>query len=130
MGLEGTEMMKFVKLMIVAGIGLSAAACQGDGYGQPQGAYQQAPAYYNNGYNSPPPPPRYAYAQPAPNPYYANQQYANQQANYGYNNQQRVATVTVTNRGQNGNPDQVVQQQVACGSQYYDGYRNRIAPRC
>jgi hypothetical protein len=36
----------------------------------------------------------------------------------------------VTNRGQNGNRDDVVQQQVACGSQYYDGYRNRTAPRC
>jgi hypothetical protein len=38
--------------------------------------------------------------------------------------------VTVTNRGQNGNRDDVVQQQVVCGSQYYDGYRNRTAPRC
>lgn len=119
-------MMKIVKLMIVAGVGLSAAACQGDSYGQPQGAYQQAP--YNNGYNSPPPP-RYGYAQPAPNPYYANQQ--QQQPNYGYNNNQpRVTTVAVTNRGQNGNRDDVVQQQVACGSQYFDGYRNRVAPRC
>ena len=40
------------------------------------------------------------------------------------------ATVTVTNRGQNGYRDDVVQQQVACGSQYYDGYRTRTAPRC
>ena len=42
-------------------------------------------------------------------------------------NGQRYTTVTVTNRGQNGYPDQVVQQQVLCGSQYYDGYRQRIA---
>jgi hypothetical protein len=47
--------------------------------------------------------------------------------NNGYG--QRTTTVTVTNRGQNGYPDQVVQQTVACGSQYYDGYRQRIA-RC
>ena len=42
----------------------------------------------------------------------------------------RYTTVTVTNRGQNGNRDDVVQQQVVCGSQYYDGYRTRTAPRC
>ena len=42
----------------------------------------------------------------------------------------RYTTVTVTNRGQNGYRDDVVQQQVVCGSQYYDGYRNRTAPRC
>jgi len=45
------------------------------------------------------------------------------------NNGQRYTTVTVTNRGQNGYPDDVVQQRVLCGSQYYDGYRQRIA-RC
>jgi hypothetical protein len=47
--------------------------------------------------------------------------------NQGYG--QRYTTVTVTNRGQNGYRDDVVQQQVLCGSQYYDGYRQRIA-RC
>ena len=62
--------------------------------------------------------PAYGYAQPAPN------------YGYGYANQQRYTTVTVTNRGQNGYRDDVVQQQVACGSQYYDGYRTRTAPRC
>jgi hypothetical protein len=121
-------------------MGLAAAACQGDGYGQPSG-YQPA---YNNGYYAPPPP-RYAYSQPAPN-YYYNQnqayygnpyqgQYQNQ---YQYQNQgqynqadgRRYTTVAVTNRGQNGYRDDVVQQQVVCGSQYYDGYRTRIAPRC
>ena len=40
-----------------------------------------------------------------------------------------TATVTVTNRGQNGYRDDVVQQRVPCGSQYYDGYRQRTA-RC
>lgn len=109
----------FARLTLVAGMGLAAAACQGDGYGAPSGAY-------NNGYYAPPPP-RYAYQQPAPN-YYGNQGYNNQQANY-YNQGPRMTTVTVTNRGQNGNRDDVVQQQVACGSQYYDGYRNRMA-RC
>jgi hypothetical protein len=29
-----------------------------------------------------------------------------------------------------GYRDDVVQQQVVCGSQYYDGYRTRTAPRC
>lgn len=110
------------RLALVVGIGLAAAACQNDAYGPPTGAYQPAPAY-NNGYYAPPP--RYAYGQPAPN-YYQNQPAYNpyQQG------QGRYTTVTVTNRGQNGYQDQVVQQQVACGSQYYDGYRNRTAPRC
>jgi hypothetical protein len=100
-----------VRLVLVVGIGLAGAACQNDNYGAPSGAYQPA---YNNGYYAPPPQPRYGYAQPAPN--------------YGYN-QGRTTTVTVTNRGQNGYRDDVVQQQVQCGSQYYDGYRYRIA-RC
>lgn len=123
------------RLALVAGIGLAAAACQNDAYGPPTGAYQPAPAY-NNGY---PPPPRYAYGQPAPN-YYPNQQGYNpyqqqnyQQQNSGRYNQadgRRYTTVAVTNRGQNGYQDQVVQQQVVCGSQYYDGYRSRTAPYC
>ena len=67
-------------------------------------------------------------SQPAPN-----YNYAKQQGNYGRYNQadgRRYTTVTVTNRGQNGYRDDVVQQQVVCGSQYYDGYRTRTAPRC
>lgn len=125
----------FAKLVLVAGIGMAAAACQGDGYGQPTG-YQPA---YNNGYYAPPPP-RYAYSQPAPNYYYQNQPayYQNQQAYNPYQNQgrynqadgRRYTSVTVVNRGQNGYQDQVVQQQVVCGSQYYDGYRTRTAPYC
>jgi hypothetical protein len=113
---------------------MAAAACQGDGYGPPTG-YQPA---YNNGYNAPPPP-RYAYSQPAPNyynqnqpAYYQNQPAYNQyqQGRYNQADGRRYTNVTVTNRGQNGYQDQVVQQQVVCGSQYYDGYRTRTAPYC
>lgn len=116
----------FPRLMVVAGCAMAAAACQGDGYGAPSGYYQPAPTgYYNNGYYAPPPP-RYGYAQLAP-------AYYNQQGNQAFYNQtdgRRYTTVTVTNRGQNGYRDDVVQQQVVCGSQYYDGYRTRTAPRC
>ena len=108
----------FLRLMVVVGIGMTGAACQDDGYAQPRGAYQPAPVYgnpyYNSGYT--PVPPRYGYAQPAPN--------------YNPADGRRYTTVTVTNRGQNGYRDEVVQQQVVCGSQYYDGYRNRTAPQC
>ena len=48
-----------LRLVTVMGIGLAAAACQNDNYGAPSGAYQPAPAYYNNGYNNQPPAPRY-----------------------------------------------------------------------
>jgi hypothetical protein len=85
---------------------------------------EDAPA--GDGYR-PAPAPRYGYAQP---PYYNN---ANQQGSHGWYNQadgRRYTTVTVTNRGQNGYRDHVVQQQVVCGSQYYDGYQTRIAPGC
>jgi hypothetical protein len=105
----------FLRLMSVVGIGMIGAACQDDGYAAPRGYYQPAPTgysnpYYNSGYAAAPS--RYGYSQPAP-----------------YYNQTGYTTVTVTNRGQNGYRDDVVQQQVACGSQYYDGYRNRTA-RC
>ena len=117
-----------VRLVLVAAIGMTGAACQGDSYGAPRGyqtGYQPAPVAYGNpyysgsGYYAPAPAGYgYGYAQPAPGYYYGNQQ-----ARPGY------TTVTVTNRGQNGYRDDVVQQQVVCGSQYYDGYRQRIA-RC
>ncbi len=111
-------MLKLIpRLMLVAGIGMTGAACVDDGYGAPRGAYQPAPGY-NNPY----------YQQPAPNYYNANQQ-----GSHGWYNQadgRRYTTVTVTNRGQNGYRDDVVQQQVVCGSQYSDGYRTRTAPRC
>jgi hypothetical protein len=111
--------------MLVAGIGITAAACQGDSYGTPSGYYQPAPnPYYNSGYYQPAPA-RYGYAQPAPT-YYGNQQ----GSWYNQTDGRRYTTVTVTNRGQQGYRDDVVQQQVVCGSQYYDGYRTRTAPRC
>ena len=102
-------MLRFsLTMMLVVGIGITGAASQEYGSVAPRG-YDQ-PAYsspnYNNGYG-----PQQAQGWP-PN-----------QAG----GQQRYTTVTVTNRGQNGNRDHVVQQQVPCGSQYYDGYRNRIA---
>jgi len=104
----------FLRLMLVAGIGMIGAACQDAGYAAPRGYYQPALGYSNQYYNSgyAPAPSRYGYSQPAP-----------------YYNQTGYTTVTVTNRGQNGYRDDVVQQQVVCGSQYYDGYRNRTA-RC
>ncbi len=118
----------FPRLMVVVGIGMTAAACQGDGYGTPSGYYQPAPTgYYNSGYYNPAPAPRYGYAQPAPS-YYANHQ--GNPAWYNQTDGRRYTSVTVTNRGQNGYRDDVVQQQVVCGSQYYDGYRTRTAPRC
>jgi hypothetical protein len=86
-------------MALVIGIGITGAV--GQDYGAPRG-------YYNNGYG-----PQQAQGWPPNN----------------QSNGQRYTTVTVTNRGQNGYPDQVVQQQVLCGSQYYDGYRQRIA-RC
>ena len=103
-----------LRLMLVVGIGMTGAACQDDGYAAPRGYNQPAPGYSNPYYNSgyAPAPSRYGYSQPAPN-----------------YNQTGYTTVTVTNRGQNGNRDDVVQQQVVCGSQYYDGYRTRTA-RC
>ena len=123
----------FLRPMLVVGICMTGAACQDDGYAAPRGYYQPAPTgysnpHYNSGYYSPAPAPRYGYSQPAPN-----YNYANQQGNHGWYNQadgRRYTTVTVTNRGQNGYRDDVVQQQVVCGSQYYDGYRTRTAPRC
>ena len=113
----------FLRMMLVVGIGLTGAACQDDGYAAPRGAYPQAGynnPYYNSGYYGPAPaPPRYGYNYPY-------------QQGSGYNQAdgRRYTTVTVTNRGQNGYRDDVVQQQVVCGSQYYDGYRTRTAPRC
>ncbi len=120
----------FLRLILVAGIGMTGVACQDSGYATPPGYYQPAPGYSNPYYNSgyAPAPSRYGYSQPAPN-----YNYANQQGNHGWYNQadgRRYTTVTVTNRGQNGYRDDVVQQQVVCGSQYYDGYRTRTAPGC
>ena len=115
----------FLRLILVAGVGMTAAACQGDTYGTPSGYYPQ-PA---QGYYQPAP----AYYQPAP-AYYAPAQsrygYAQPPSNYNPTDGRRYTTVAVTNRGQQGYRDHVVQQQVVCGSQYYDGYQTRTAPRC
>ena len=99
----------FLRPMLVVGIGMTGAACLDDGYGGPRGYNQPAQTGYGN-------------------PYY---NYPNQQGSW-YNpaDGRRYTTVTVTNRGQNGYRDDVVQQQVVCGSQYYDGYRTRTAPQC
>ena len=107
----------FLRLMLVVGIGMTGAACLDDGYAAPRGYNQPAPGYSNPYYNSgyAPAPSQYGYSQPAPN--------------YNQTDGRRYTTVTVTNRGQNGYRDDVVQQQVVCGSQYYDGYRTRTA-RC
>ncbi|UYN94694.1 MAG: hypothetical protein KIT25_22150 [Enhydrobacter sp.] len=111
----------FPRLLLVAGIGMVGAACQDDGHAAPRGYYQPAPVGYTYG-----PAPAYGYSPPAP------YSYANPRANYGWYNQpagRGYTMVTVTNRGQHGNRDDVVQQRVACGSQYFDGYNQRIA-RC
>lgn len=92
----------FLKLVLAGGIGMTAAGCVDDGNPPPRNYYPAGPTYY----------------QPAPT-YYNNQYYRGD----------GTTVVTVTNRGQNGYSDQVVQQRVACGSQYYDGYRQRVA-RC
>lgn len=110
----------FLRLILVAGVGMTAAACQGDGYGAPSGYYQPAPAYYQ-------PAPAYYNSGYAPAPRYG---YAQRPSNYNPADGRRYTTVAVTNRGQQGYRDDVVQQQVVCGSQYYDGYRTRTAPRC
>ncbi len=91
-------------MALVAGIGITGIGITG-AVGQDHGAPR---GYDNTGYG-----PQQAQGWPPNN----------------QNNGQRYTTVTVTNRGQNGYPDQVVQQQVPCGSQYFDGYRQRIA-RC
>ena len=109
------------KLMIVVGIGITGAACQDNSYGAPNGYYQPAPVYGASRYGGYAPAPQYGYPQ---NGYPQTASYYNQ------GDGRRYTTVTVTNRGQNGYRDDVVQQQVVCGSQYYDGYRTRTAPRC
>ncbi len=88
--------------LLVVGIGITGAV--GQDYGAPRG-------YYNGDG------PQQAQGWP-PN----QQGWPNNQ-----NDNRRYTTVTVTNRGQNGNRDDVVQQRVLCGSTYYDGYRNRVA---
>ena len=111
------------KLMLLAAIGASAAACENTGNAAQPGPYGNP--VYNNGYYAPPPP---VYGRPAPGYYYPNQPM--NQGVYNRTDGRRYTTVTVTNRGQNGYRDDVVQQQVVCGSQYFDGYRTQTAPSC
>ncbi len=112
----------FLRLTVIVGIGMAAVACQDDGYPAPRGAYQPAPGYGNPYYNS-------GYA-PAPSRYGYGYGYSQPAPYYSPTDGRRYTTVTVTNRGQNGYRDDVVQQKVVCGSQYYDGYRTRTAPSC
>ena len=123
------------RMIVVAGLGLVAAACQDPGMAQPAPGYRQPPPRYGTPYSAPAP----VYARPAPAYAYGNQPvyygnpYGNPPGSHGYYNQadgRRYTTVTVTNRGQNGYRDDVVRQQVVCGSQYYDGYQTRTAPSC
>ena len=122
-----------LRLMLVVGIGMTGAACQDDGNAAPRGHYQPAPTgysnpYYNSGYSS-----RtcsitvWLFAACAE---LQLRQSAGESRRYNQTDGRRYTTVTVTNRGQNGYRDDVVQQQVVCGSQYYDGYRTRTARRC
>ena len=88
----------FLRLILVAGVGMTAAACQGDGYGAPSGYNQPAPGYYQ---------PAPAYYQPAP-AYYApapaRYGYSQAAPNYNPTDGRRYTTVAVTNRGQQGVP--------------------------
>ncbi len=96
--------------LLVACIGIAGAVGQ-DSVGQDYGAPRGDP-HDNDGYG-----PQQAQGWPP-----------NQQGwPSNQNDNRRYTTVTVTNRGQNGNRDHVVQQTVLCGSTYYDGYRNRVA---
>lgn len=104
-------MSRFFRLLLIAGLGLSGAACIDDGSG-PGTAYPGG-GYYGN------PPPRDYY----PPPRTTRGEYSPTDGRY-------YTTVRVTNVGQNGYANHVVDQKVVCGSEYYDGYRTQRAPRC
>ena len=120
----------FFRLLLIGGLGLSGAACVDDGSG-PRTAYPGAyPGSYQGGY-----PGSYQGAYPsggyygnAPSGYYGAPR--NQRGEYNSTDGRRYTTVRVTNVGQNGNPNHVVDQKVVCGSTYYDGYRTQRAPTC
>src|SRR5260370_16728649 len=99
----------FLRLMLVAGIGMIGAACQDAGYAAPRGYYQPALGYSNPYYNSgyAPAPSRYDYSQLRP-----------------YYNQTRYTTVTVTNRCRNGYRDALVQPPTPSTHHYYHAYPN------
>ena len=121
---------QFSRVVLFAGLGLAAAACQDSGMATAPGYYQPPPPRYatpygNAGYYAPPPG---YYRQQAPAYYYGGQPAT--PSWYNQSDGRRYTTVIVTNRGQNGYRDDVVRQQVVCGSQYYDGYRTQTAPSC
>ena len=103
-------MSQFFRLLMIAGLGLSGAACIDDGSG-PRTAYPGG-GYYGN------PPPQNYYPPPP------------RRGEYNSTDGRMYTTVRVTNVGQNGNPNHVVDQKVVCGSTYYDGYRTQRAPSC
>ncbi len=115
----------FPRLMLVAGIGMTGAACQDDGVRRTRAAtisrHRRAPAIAATI-------PHLLHGMAIRSLRRATT--IGNQAGYNQTDGRRYTTVTVTNRGQNGYRDDVVQQQVVCGSQYYDGYRTRTAPRC
>ncbi len=93
----------FRKLMLVAGIGMIGMAFPGGANAAPMSSYQPAPADHGGSFTL-----------------------AGNGSQGGYS-RDGYTTVIVTNRGQNGYPDHVVKQRVRCWSQYYDGYRQRVA---
>ncbi|MCA0246373.1 MAG: hypothetical protein LCH93_07120 [Proteobacteria bacterium] len=93
----------FRKLMLVAGIGMIGMAFPGGANAAPMGSYQPSLADHGGSFTL-----------------------AGNGSRYG-DTRDGYTTVIVTNRGQNGYPDHVVKQRVRCWSQYYDGYRQRIA---
>jgi hypothetical protein len=104
------RMVLFFRLLLIAGLGLLGAACIDDGSG-PRTAYPGG-GYYGNA------PPRDYYYSPPP------------RGEYNSTDGRRYTTVRVTNVGQNGYANDVVDQKVVCGSTYYDGYRTQRAPSC
>lgn len=93
----------FPRLALILGIGMIGAASLGDGNAAPMRSYQ--PALADDG----------SYFTPVGN------------GSQGGYSRDGYTTVIVTNRGQNSYPDHVVKQRVRCWSQYYDGYRQRVA---
>lgn len=93
----------FPGLALVLGIGMTGMAFPGGANAAPMSSYQPAPADDGSSFTL-----------------------AGNGSRYG-DTRDGYRTVIVTNRGQNGYPDHVVKQRVRCWSQYYDGYRQRIA---
>jgi hypothetical protein len=123
----------FFRLLLIAGLGLSGAACVDDGSGPatayPSGGYYGNPSggYYGN--------PNAGYYGNPRGGYYGNSPYygpppRNTRGEYNSTDGRRYTTVRVTNVGQNGHPNHVVNQKVVCGSTYYDGYQTQRAPSC